>query len=155
HREGITAIRNRLLAEHLDVSVKAVGSAIRKWDSLIAAVEALSDGGRSLRPIDLSRASQDELTRAVGQIADPERPIEAPAFVGDLFGGSVEHRSFRRIAKLLLVAVAILALTLAWRYTPLRDLTDPATLVQRLEGLRQGLWMPLFVPLVFMLGGLI
>lgn len=155
HRKGITDIRNRLLAEHLDVDVETIGSAVGKWGSLLAAVEALSGGGRSLRPIDLSKVSEDELTRTVGQFADPERPIETPTFLGDLFGGTAENTSIRRYAKLFAAALAVIAMTLIWRYTPLSELTDPAALVQWLEQLRQDLWMPLFIPLVFVLAGLI
>lgn len=155
HRKAIADIRNRLLAEHLGADVRTVRSAIGKRGSLLAAVEALSDGGRSLRPVDLSKVSEDELTRTVGQFADPEKPIETPTFLGDLFGGAAENTSLRRYAKLFAAAVAVLAMVLVWRYTPLSELTDPAALVPWMEQLRQDLWMPLFIPLVFVVAGLI
>ncbi len=91
HRSAIAAIRNRLLGEHLGIGGEAVAARLAVDDSLIRLVDSASAVGRGLRPLDLSDRG-DELDHAIRQIADPERPIDAARFVGDMFGGAPPAR---------------------------------------------------------------
>jgi phospholipase D1/2 len=71
----IAAFRTRLLAEHLDVAPETIDAAIESHGSLIAAIENLRGGGRSLVP--LSPPEFGELEEAVlgeNDLLDPERP---------------------------------------------------------------------------------
>ena len=49
-RSAIAAFRDRLLAEHLDVSAESVSTAIRKTGSMVEAIERLNVRPRGLRP---------------------------------------------------------------------------------------------------------
>ena len=79
-RDTITAVRNDLLAEHLDCSSDDIERAIERADgSLVRAVRELGDaaaasGRRSLRPIEPAPNSViDDFTSESG-LLDPERP---------------------------------------------------------------------------------
>ncbi len=154
-RKTVTRFRDRLVALHLGLEPDAVTTAIRERGTLIAAVDALSDGPRSLQPIDLSAVPDDELARAVGQVADPERPVATPDFVGDMFGGSKTGRSIPGAVKLGTIAVLVLGLVAVWRYTPLADFTDPRDLVAWLGKIGEEFMMPLIMPTIYVLGGLV
>jgi phosphatidylserine/phosphatidylglycerophosphate/cardiolipin synthase-like enzyme/uncharacterized membrane protein YdjX (TVP38/TMEM64 family) len=155
HRKAVRAIRDRLLAEHLGTDAARVEAAIESEGSLLAAVSKLSAGERSLKPIDLSDAPDNDVARAVGKIADPERPIETPNFPGDMFGGQPRKRPFARIAKLVLVVGACLCLMAVWRFTPLAGLVEPATFLLLLQGLVSDTWMPALMVAIFVVGGIL
>ena len=87
HRNAIVAIRNRLLGEHLGLGGEEVADRFAAEGSLIGLVDTVRAGRRALRPLDLSNRS-DQLDDVIRQIADPERPIDAARFVGDMFGGA-------------------------------------------------------------------
>src|SRR5690606_25570112 len=84
---SIARLRRRLLAEHLGFGSEELATMLAEDDSLLRTVERCGAGERCLKEIDLSAAPTDEISRTVGQLADPERPIETPEFVGDMFGG--------------------------------------------------------------------
>src|SRR3546814_19105559 len=86
-RQAIARLCHRLLAEHLNREPEEIAALVAKEDSLLAVVARCAGTARCLEAIDLSGASSDALSPPVGQIADPERPIETPEFVGDMFGG--------------------------------------------------------------------
>ncbi len=154
-RSTIAKLRNRLLGEHLHRRSEEIAQMIEEEGSLFAVVERCSEGERCLKPIDLSDAPADELSRTVGQIADPERPIETPEFVGDMFGARDGGQPISRVVKLAAVAVLVLGLVALWRYTPLSELTDPGTLKDTLESLGGGFWLPLVILAAYLLGGIV
>ncbi|GAB4358710.1 MAG: VTT domain-containing protein [Kiloniellaceae bacterium] len=154
-RAAIRRLRDRLLAEHLGRDTDEVAEALAAEGSLFAVVERFETGDAGLKPIDLSTAPADELARAVGQFADPERPIATPEFVGDMFGASRNKRPISRFVKLTAAAAVILGLVALWRYTPLSDFTDPDSLKAILESLGAGWWMPLVVVAAFLVGSLV
>lgn len=153
-RDAIADIRNRLLAEHLGEDTETVAAALEEHGSLLRTVDDLSGDGRTLRPIDLSDVSDDRVAQTVGQIADPEKPVTTPNFVGDLFGGTEKQEGRGRLPKILALGLGLLGLTALWRYTPLSTLTDIDQMVDWIRGLEQGLWMPAIVPAAFVIGGL-
>ena len=154
-RAAVTGLGRRLLAEHLGREVEEVAAMLAQEGSLLAVVARCADSGRCLKPIDLSGVPDDELSRTVGQIADPERPIEAPEFVGDMFGGRRDKQPVSRVVKLAGAAVLVLALVGLWRFTPLSELTDPQALKAMLQSLGGGFWLPLVVLAAYLLGSLV
>ncbi len=154
-RAAIRRLRDRLLAEHLGREIDEVAKALAAEDSLFAVVERFETKDRGLKAIDLSSAPADELARAVGQFADPERPIATPSFVGDMFGATQNKQPISRFVKLTAAGAAILGLVALWHYTPLSDLTDPDSLKAILESLGAGWWMPLVVVAAFLAGSLV
>ena len=152
----IVGIRNRLLAEHLGTDPECVGKAVEQHGSLLRAVEALSNGPRRLEPIRLpDLGGNSELADVVSAVADPERPVDLSDIVGDQFGGSEAKRSLGRMAKLALAAAAAVAVGLLWAFTPLSALARPEEFRALLEGLEDSVWMPIAVPAVFVLAGLV
>lgn len=154
-RASIALLRRRLLAEHLNLASEELATMLAQDDSLLAVVARCAGGDRCLAEIDLSNAPTDEISRTVGQLADPERPIETPEFVGDMFGGRRDARPISRMVKLAAAAVLVLALVLLWHYTPLAALTDPERLKEMLQSLGGGLWQPVVVFAAFLLGSLV
>ena len=154
-REAIAGIRNRLLAEHLGTDKETVAAALEKHESFLSAVESLAGDGRTLRPIDLSQVSDDAIAETVGAIADPEKPIATPNFVGDLFGGTERRDGRGRLVKILALAIGLLGFVALWRYTPLSALTDVGQMVEWVRQRADLLWMPALVPAAFVLGGLV
>lgn len=154
-RRGVAGLRHRLLAEHLGRETSEIAEAEAEEESLFAVVERFSAGARSLRPIDLSDVPTDDLSRTVGEFADPERPIETPEFVGDMFGAKNDKQPLSRFAKLAAVAIGVLALVALWRYTPLSEFSDPDALKAILQSLGSGWWMPLVILAAYLLGSLV
>ena len=75
-QDEIAALRNDLLAEHLGVTPDMMAATLDRTGSLIAAVEALRDQGRSLVPYDLPKLSRFEEWLAENEILDPNGPDE-------------------------------------------------------------------------------
>jgi len=154
-RAEIARLRSRLLAEHLGREREEIEDLLAENGSLFALVERFSGEERALKPVDLSSAPADDLSRTVGQIADPERPIQTPEFVGDMFGGAKSRPPVSRLVKLLGAGAVLLALVALWRYTPLSEFTDPETLMQELRALGGDYWMPVIIIGAFLLGSLV
>jgi phospholipase D1/2 len=154
-RRAIAHVRDRLIGEHLGRPAAAVAEAIAAEGPVLAALDRLARPERGLEPIIESGADLDAMSDAVSDLADPEQPLEASLHVGDMFGGLPARRSLGRIAAICLVGVALVALALAWRYTPLAGLTEPAALRSLLGGALESRWAPLLVPALFALGGLL
>lgn len=154
-RAAIVRLRNRLLAEHLGCERGEIEEILSQDPSLFALLERFGGEERSLQPIDLSDVSADELSRTVGQIADPERPIATPEFIGDMFGASEAKQKVSRLVKLAAGGAVLLAVAALWRYTPLSDYTDPQLLTRELQALGDGFWLPGVVLAAFLLGSLV
>lgn len=72
--ETIAAVRNDLLAEHLNVSAAQVASRHAAHGSLIKAIEGLRGEGRTLIPYELPELREAEKWLADNEILDPEGP---------------------------------------------------------------------------------
>jgi phosphatidylserine/phosphatidylglycerophosphate/cardiolipin synthase-like enzyme len=75
-RQTIAAIRNRLLAEHLDVSPETVTRNFAAEGSLVRTIRRLNTGPRGLRALD-AMTEKESLTPVFGtRLLDPKRPFE-------------------------------------------------------------------------------
>jgi phosphatidylserine/phosphatidylglycerophosphate/cardiolipin synthase-like enzyme len=81
-RPAIRSIRDGLLAEHLDTTPEEVGRAFEESGSLVAAVERLRGGGRSLRPYEVPDLNGVERYLADHEVLDPEGPDEMFEAIG-------------------------------------------------------------------------
>ena len=75
-RRVIARIRERLLAEHLDVSAKGVACAVDDHDSLICAIEHLNRNPRGLRPLPDPDVDGPVQSVPGTWLLDPPRPFE-------------------------------------------------------------------------------
>jgi len=176
---AIAGFRDRLLAEHLGAAPEAVAAEIGRRGSLLAGIEALRAGERTLAPLPTngapaaapvpdargasksrSRESGPVLNLAFnlafldGLVCDPERP--APDLLLDRFVAAEHrrpmHRSLLGWAAALLTVFAIAA---AWRFTPLRQLLDIDKVVALGKDLRGHPAAPLLVLGGYLVGAVV
>lgn len=75
HCETITALRHRLLAEHMGMEIAPLAAALDAHQgSMIAAIEALRGQGRTLWPLELPDGNDVERVIADHELLDPEEP---------------------------------------------------------------------------------
>jgi uncharacterized membrane protein YdjX (TVP38/TMEM64 family) len=129
-RSDIRDVRNRLLGEHLGARPEEIGEIEQQTGSLLAAVDRLSAGERTLVPIDpADQPLPHELARDI-KILDPERPMAVDrvldAFVHEETRGP--SRKKRLILAAAAAAVLVLGLLALWNFTPLKDYVEPSAL---------------------------
>ena len=153
--QAIAHFRDRLLGEHLDVSVEKVAQARAASGSLIAAIETLSGPGRSLKPLEpvlpaVSEAFLDEV-----RLADPEAPIDPDYLVGRFMPEARYSMAGRRIFRWLLSVTGLLLLVLAWSWTPLHNWLNLSPLAVVISRLQQFPATPLLITTAFVTAGLL
>ncbi|OXJ07005.1 VTT domain-containing protein [Burkholderia sp. HI2500] len=137
-RAAIAALRERLLAEHLGTAPAAVADAFARTERPNTALDRLrAKPGRTLRTLDPAVAPQLDALVPVSARLDPEQPIEPDRFVREF----VPHDRHRPLtARFLALGMAVLlvaALALAWRFTPLGERVNVASLAHALATLAQ------------------
>jgi phospholipase D1/2 len=75
-RGRIVDIRNRLLAEHLDVTPDAISAAIARSGSLIRGIDACNVNARGLRPFPEKDLDGPTKPISATQLMDPPRPLK-------------------------------------------------------------------------------
>jgi uncharacterized membrane protein YdjX (TVP38/TMEM64 family) len=154
-REVVRFVLARLLGEHCGAPVKEVAATLVQTGSLFAAVDRHRTRRRHLRPIDDGEPDPYELTAPVDAIADPERPIGAEDLLADIIGERPHPGRMPRLVKAVLVVIAILAIVLAWRFTPLRELADPTELKAVMARAHVAGWAPFLVIGIYVLASLV
>jgi uncharacterized membrane protein YdjX (TVP38/TMEM64 family) len=160
----IAGFRDRLLGEHLGVAPAAFAEALAARGSLIAAIESLAGGARSLVPLPPPPDPAETALRALdpaldltfldGLVCDPEQPAPdqlLDALVPEPLRRPV-HRSLSGFAVVLTIALALLAI---WRLTPLRQLSDLGRLAALGEALRGHPLAPVGAIVAYLVGGLV
>lgn len=124
-REAIREFRARLLAEHLGFAPARVRETIERVGSLRDAIDLLQRNDRTLKPLaSLPQVSGTVLS--VVSVADPEKPV-ALSDLAKLLSSDDETLEGRRgpaWGKIGLFAVACVALTALWKFTPLATFLD-------------------------------
>lgn len=146
---AIAALRDSLLAEHLDVEPGAVAQAVAGHGSLAAGVDALRKGGR-LRRLQPLPSELGEWVEESG-VLDPERPVALDQLMDDF----VEDDTGAGVAgsvKIAAVAVIVAGLALLWRFTPLESALDMDTLMAWARSVRGLPAAPLWVVGAFVAG---
>jgi len=154
-QDTIGRFRARLLAEHLGVNASEVMRATEERGSLIAAIEGLQGGERTLRPIMPCLPPDANSVLADVTIVDPERPIEAERLIPELVPEETRRPAARRAWAWIVLLCAVAALGAAWRWTPLREWLDIGFLTGVAASLRQGAATPLLVIGAFVIAGLL
>lgn len=121
-RCAIAGFRNRLLAEHLDVSPAQVAEAVEREGSLAAAIVALAHGERRLLP--LAAEVWPVSLAPIAELADPERPVAVEDLITQ-FAPDAPAKSRGLLAGVLLALLLLGALFAAWRWTPLSEYVTP------------------------------
>lgn len=129
-RRAIGAIRNRLLAEHLDRDIETVTAAIEREGSLKAAIESLRGAGRSLEPLDWRVPEALDRTVPDAALIDPEQPMRSELVVRQLLpeGEQPAQRDWPEWGLALGVLGGLLMLAGLWHWTPLGTWLDSEAL---------------------------
>jgi len=153
--DSIARLRARLLSEHLATTTDEVQLALQQRRSLCGTIDALSRPPRRLR--DFEPLLPPELDALIPEQAlfDPERPIAPEKLVAHAVPRESRAALPWRLAGLVLLALVLSALALAWRYTPLRDYLNPAALVAFAQQLKQLPFTPLLVLAAYVIGCLL
>ena len=153
-RRAITRIRDKLFGEHCGASAEEVAAALKRTGSLVAVADTLSKRGHRLRPIDDGEPDPDEISATIEEVADPPRPLTEIA-AKTSFGARLSRLHLTSLGKISIAAIFVVALTLAWEYTPLSSIANPGALRAALAKAVGGIWAPFVVIGCFVTGGLV
>jgi phosphatidylserine/phosphatidylglycerophosphate/cardiolipin synthase-like enzyme/uncharacterized membrane protein YdjX (TVP38/TMEM64 family) len=154
-RAAVARVRNTLLGHHCGFGADDVAASLGRTGSLIASAKELSARGHRLVAIEEKPGPVLRWLEGVKDLADPEQPIAAPAFLRGFVGTRPSARRFWRVAGVLGAALVVVALTLAWRFTPLATFANPRVLQEWLEAAAQSPQAPVVVVGAFVIGGLV
>lgn len=146
-RRGILRLRDGLLAEHLDATPEEVSRAIEQTGGMAAAIRALGTESRTLKPLEDVPEWSPAVVSAVS-LADPERPIALDRLVQEFAPDVGPHRVLPW-KRLTAGALALLAMALAWRFTPLAQAVTPGDVIDWAHRLAQHWWAPLALMLAY------
>ncbi len=137
HREAFTALRRRLLAEHLGTTAAEVIRAETESPGLAAAVDTL----RARHPgrlVEFDAGSVDFLDRLLpdSAIIDPEQALNPERLIATLRKGEIQADS-TLIPPIIWVAATLLGLTALWEWGPLEGVAKAEVLEQALLEVRQ------------------
>ncbi|WP_265215113.1 VTT domain-containing protein [Herbaspirillum lusitanum] len=152
---AIAGMRNRLLAEHLDVGVETVRQEIDKTSSLHATIAALQSNGRTLIALDPVVLPQIEALMPDKVMFDPETPINPDELIAQFVPGHARKPVPRRLIGLGVFGILLLALALAWRFTPLREWLNLNALIVMARSLETLPFTPLAVMAVYVVAGML
>jgi phospholipase D1/2 len=127
-RSAIASLRNRLLAEHLDVTPDAVAAALAGTDSAAAAIETLSHGERRLVAMPVEDEWPASLAPLV-EMLDIERPVAAEKLIEQFAPDATVMQSGHVLAWPLVVLSVLVGLFSLWRWTPLAGYVNPQTVI--------------------------
>jgi phosphatidylserine/phosphatidylglycerophosphate/cardiolipin synthase-like enzyme/uncharacterized membrane protein YdjX (TVP38/TMEM64 family) len=83
-RAGIVRIRDRLLSEHLGLSIEAVAIGIERAGSLRAFIDASEGADHTLVRIDLAPEGEEPPSETLREAADPDQPLLSGSLVADV-----------------------------------------------------------------------
>jgi len=128
-RAAIERFRNDLLGEHLGASAEQVRQTIAAEGSLLAGIEVLRGGPRTLEPVTAELPAWAEELVPETTVFDPEKPVDIETMLASFLPDAVseEHRPLLWRLGLSVLALALLAI--AWRWTPLSDWITPEKMV--------------------------
>jgi uncharacterized membrane protein YdjX (TVP38/TMEM64 family) len=150
HRAAIAEVRDALIAEHLGVPPDEWRAALEAKGSFHAAIRALRREERTLKPLDHLPELSDA-AMAVVSVADPERPVSLDMLV-EQFSADDSAPAPRRgpaWGKIAGFGLALLILTLAWRYTPLAELATAERVREWAHAARGTWWAPAAIVLAY------
>ncbi|RJG06110.1 hypothetical protein D3870_08920 [Noviherbaspirillum cavernae] len=153
-RHAIARLRSRLLAEHLDTTPDIVMDCARQHGGLHQTIAALQGPARSLHAMDPQITPELDALIPEQAIFDPEQPIDADELVSQFVPEEAKPAP-RRLLGLGALAVVLVLLAVAWRWTPLREYANLDSLVGFARGLDDLPFTPLAVVASYVIAGLV
>ena len=154
-RAAIARLRARLLAEHLDTTPEVVEAEMRMRHSLHAAIAALRRSERALIPMEPETTPELDALIPEQALFDPEQPIDPDKLVAEFVPHEARKPVPRRLIGLGLFALALALLAVAWRWTPLREHVNLASLIGFARQLEALPFTPVAVVASYVAAGLV
>lgn len=148
---AIGGFRDRLLAEHLGVTVETFVRALAKAGSLHGAIAALQSDQRSLRVLDHMKEWPEAIV-SLAAVADPDEPIALDVLkAGPAYGEAASALPPERPdwGRLALIALGFALLAAAWRFTPLSEIFTAQKVIGWAHAFGSQWWAPLAVMLAY------
>ena len=146
--DTIRGFRDRILAEHLGADAADVAEAINRSESIQGALAALGTPSRTLRPLnELPEWSETAVQTAA--IADLEQPVSLERLVEQFDPDTRVRRALPLWSTVAAVALAVAALTAAWRYTPLAAWVNAENVIDWVDSFARTWWAPLAIVLAY------
>ena len=142
NRSAISRFRNRLLAEHLDISPENVSNALQQHTSLIKAVEALQGKPRTLKLLDVKPDPQINKNIPDKALIDPESPVDSETLRAILVPEPVRHKTANRVFQGGMLLLIALTLVVLWRWTPLAELVNVESIKHAIMTLKESFYAP-------------
>ncbi len=115
---SIAGFRARLLGEHLGVAPELVAACQQRTGSLVAAVDALAGGDRTLVPLGPEDAPVINLAVLDGLVCDPEQPIAVEHVLDQFVPDNARPPAHRSVLRFAAALAVLLAVGVAWRSSP-------------------------------------
>ena len=154
-RQAVQAFRNRLLAEHLDVTPEALARQGEEQDGLIATIETLQGRPRSLRSLEPPASEEVEQNLPDKALIDPEAPVDGERLRDLLVPEDARRSTASRVILGVVALVVILAMAALWRWSPLAEMIDAQTLSQEIRGIQDHVLAPLAAVIIVLVGSLV
>ena len=154
--KAIASLRNRLIAEHLGVNPEKIGRKFQESGSLLSAIAAVAQQGRSLKDLPVIENTFLPEYLSTDVLVDPERPLDLEDLFEYLDIGTreqqepptLEHKAWRFAA---FIAVALL-LVMLWHWSPLKQWLILDNLLDAASVLRESSWTVPLVLAIYLLG---
>ena len=152
---AIAGFRHRLLGEHLGVEPDIIAQALITKGSLIAAVESLRGGERTLQELDGTVPAALDRTVPDAAIIDPEQPMDPDKLTATFLPEKENKPPIGRQLVRISIMIALLGLAAAWRWTPLGEWLDTATIIRWIASIRDNPAGPVVVIASFLLASMV
>ncbi|HZD25089.1 MAG TPA: VTT domain-containing protein, partial [Alphaproteobacteria bacterium] len=158
-RGVITGLRDRLLAEHLDVAPEDFAAEVARRGSLIDAIEALRrDEGHTLVPVEREPGSTGTMVEPLLAFADPEEPLALNDLL-HLRGGEGQPQShpglLHRLMPMLALCGLVIVFAALWRFTPLSEYVQIGQVERWLASWRSDVMAPALVAGLYLFSSLV
>lgn len=150
---GIARLRARLLAEHLGAAPEAVEDEVRRSRSLHQTVRKFNSARRMLMEMHPALTPESDALLVDQSVFDPERPIAPDELVAQLVPKDARRPVPRRLIGLGSLALMLALLAVAWRWTPLRETVNLASLVALARGMEHLPFTPLVIVASYVIAG--
>ncbi len=154
-RSVIACFRHRLIGEHLGVEPRDVSAAVAERGSLIAAVESLRTGDRTLMPLSGEIAPEVDRWVPESTLLDPEKPVAPEELVDYFVSPEQQPSAYRHLLKVILLVAGVILLAALWRWSPAGDWIDLASVRAAAEWIQRQPLAPLLVPASYIIGGMV
>ncbi|WON73761.1 VTT domain-containing protein [Nitrosospira sp. Is2] len=154
-QNAVAAFRHRLLGEHLGKDPAEIAAVFEHEGSLIRAIECLSGPGRNLRPMQLKVTPEmDELVPDI-QVIDPDQPINPDELINGFVPEEEREPARNHLTLIIVTLLVVLALAIAWRWSPLKEWINIETLTALGVELKQAPSAPFLALATFVIAGLV